>query len=285
MGVSFSLIIFGLLSALSWGGGDFSGGLATKRSPVYSVIITAQSLGLLMLLAVAVGIRETFPPVEHLFFGVLAGLTGTVGIVCLYSALANSRMGLAAPVSAIVAAGLPVLVGAFTLGLPSGVNLVGLLLALLSIWLVSRTEGEHEPFKLNMLYLPGLAGLGFGLFFVLIDRANDVAVFYPLAAARIASLSLLLAFALGTKKAVLTERSQWPLIALCGFLDTWGNIFYAMAAQAGRADIAAVLSSMYPAGTILLARLLLKERIGRVQWLGIGLALVAVAMISWHPIN
>jgi drug/metabolite transporter (DMT)-like permease len=278
LSADFAPIAFGLLSALTWGAGDFSGGLATKRSSVFSVLLASQAVGLLLMIALALSFGEPLPPARDWGVGALAGLAGDVGLIALYLALASGRMGLAAPVSAVVSAALPVWVGALIEGLPGGLQLAGFGLALVSVWFIAR----HPQAKLQArdLGLPTLAGVGFGCFLVLIHQASATSTRWPLAAARGASLALLFVFATLTHRPRWPETPRLPLIALVGILDAGGNAFFVLAGQSGRLDVAAVLSSLYPASTVLLARFLLHEHISRAQALGIGLALLAIVLIT-----
>jgi len=269
----------GLLSAATWGAGDFCGGLAARRSSAFSVVVASQIIGLMLLALAALLLGEPWPPLSDWLWGAGAGLAGVIGLLALYRALAEGQMGLTAPVSAVVAASLPVIVGMLTEGWPSVWQGVGFALALLAVWCISAT-GQLVAFNLEQLRLPLLAGLGFGLFFVVLDRASGVAVLWTLCAARIASISVMLAIALSTRRAWWTEAGQWGLLALSGAFDAGGNAFYALAAQIGRMDIAAVLSSLYPASTVVLAWLILKERLSRVQMMGIVVALIAIMLIT-----
>lgn len=276
-------VVFGLLSAVTWGAGDFCGGLASKRTNVYAVVITSQAIGIGLLLGLAFGFGETFPPGRDLIWGAGAGMAGAVGLLALYRGLASGRMGLVAPVSAVGAAALPVIFAAFLQGLPGLLTLIGFAVALGGIWLLSRpasTTSASAAFHLNDLGLPAAAGLGFGLFFVLIDQANNHATFWPLIAARLASLTLITVIARVNRQSVRPERSQLGLVALSGVLDAGGNAFFSLAVQAGRLDVASVLSSLYPASTVLLAWWFLKEKLSGGQLAGVVATLAAIALIA-----
>jgi drug/metabolite transporter (DMT)-like permease len=267
-----------LLSAASWGAGDFSGGLAAKRASVYSEVLASQSMGAVLLAGLALAFHDPFPPLAHMLLGGVAGVAGSIGLLALYRALASGRMGVAAPASAVVTAIVPVAVGALTEGLPDTITLSGFGLALIGVWFVSSHQAAVV--HLRELGLPVVAGLGFGIFLVIIDRANDVSALWPLVGARVASLIMLWAFATLARQPRWPEREQLPLIALVGLFDAGGNAFYALAARAGRLDVAAVLSSLYPASTVLLAWSILKERISRLQAIGILTALAAIVLIT-----
>ena len=275
---AFATIAFGLLASLCWGSGDFNGGLASRRANASSVVIAAYTVGFVLLLALAFIWRERFPPAIDVLWGGLAGLAGAMGLVSFYSALSIGRMGIAAPVSAVLTASLPVLFSVFTQGFPGPLQLCGFVLALLAIALISRPESaKGRPEGLGLALL---AGCGFGCFFILISRVNAGATFWPLAIARFTSVLFLLAFAAIRRQPMLPGKGVAPLILLAGVLDALGNTFFVLATHSGRLDVAAVLSSLYPAATVLLAALILRERVTRIQGLGILLALLAVPLIS-----
>ena len=278
-GPAFASVGFGLASAASWGAGDFSGGLASRRAHVLGVVVVSQAVGLGILLALAIVQSQPLPPLVKLAWGSAAGLSGAVGLVALYRALAIGVMGAVAPVTAVLAAALPVLFGALSEGLPSMVKLAGFGLALAGVWTLSRPEGPAG--RPEGLGLALLAGLGFGGFFILIDQARDVALVWPLVSARATSSILTLSIALaGRRRAWLPPRGLLPLVLLAGILDVGGNAFFVLAAQAGRLDVSAVLASLYPAATVVLARVVLKERVTRARALGITAALVAIPLIA-----
>jgi len=242
------------------------------------VVAVAHACGLLASLAMALLSREPLPPLSALEWGAFAGMVGGFGIVALYRALAIGRMGVVAPVAAVVTGVLPVLVGIQSEGLPEPAQLVGFVLALVSIWLVARANSNldsHSGFGLAVL-----AGIAFGLFLIAGKHAGHDGVFWPLVAARAVSTVLMLVLV-----AVLPRNTEplrpvlWQVV-LSGLLDSAGNALFIAATRYGRLDVAAVLSSLYPASTVILARFLLKERIGRLQAVGIALALTSVALIS-----
>jgi drug/metabolite transporter (DMT)-like permease len=271
-------VIFGLASALCWGAGDFSGGLATKRAPVFGVLAIGQASGLLLLIVLALVWGESMPALTDLGWGLAAGIAGAVGLAALYRALAVGQMGMVAPLSAVLTAALPALFSALTEGLPGALKLGGFGLALLSIWLVAGTDSSVE--SRAGLGLALLAGCGFGVFFILVHRAGANAVFWPLCAARVGSLAFVLPMALGRGGLARPDRRLLTLVLLSGALDVAGNAFFVLAGQAGRLDVAAIISSLYPASTVLLAALLLGERVLRVQFVGILAALVAIGLIA-----
>jgi uncharacterized membrane protein len=271
-------ILFGLLSALTWGAGDFNGGLAARRSNPYGVVVVAHTISLGMLLVLIAIIREPIPPVRDWLWGGAAGLTGGIGLLLLYRALAEGRMSVAAPVSALLAAAIPVLVGILQDGNPGALVLLGFILALAAVWLVSGGEGLGLRFA--DLRQPILAGIAFGAFFICLQRASQVSLWWPLVAIRIVSITSLLGYALLTRQDWVPKRESLMPILLSSVLDTLGNASYAMSARMGRLDVAAVLGSLYPGATVLLAWIVLKERISRVQTIGILMALAAIILLT-----
>ncbi len=189
-------------------------------------------------------------------------------------------MGIVAPLTAIVTSIVPVLFSLFIEGLPKMHQMIGFLVALFAVWLIS---GNHDNGMTGLrwqdLRLPIIAGLGFGLFFIAIDQVSDHAILWPLVGARAASIIMMFALVLILRQIERPTKGQLGIIVVVGISDTAGNAFFALATSLGRLDMAAILSSFYPAMTILLARLILKEYITRRQWLGLIAALLAVALI------
>ena len=270
---------FGLAAALSWGTGDYAAGLASRRTNVYGVVIVSQFVGLVLLTVLALLLAEPVPTPSDLVWGAIAGLGGTTGLVALYRGLATGPMGITAPIAAVVSVILPLLFGLFLEGLPAPPQLLGFGLALCAVWFITRT-GDGSRIKARVLVLPLVAGLGFGVFLILIDHVSAAAILWPLAAARVTSVLALLLVVLVTRQRARPAAGQMLLVLMAGVCDTGGNAFYALAASAGRLDIAAVLGSLYPAATVLLARLILKERISRLQGVGLALAMIAVLLIA-----
>jgi len=271
-------VLFGLAASLCWGSGDFCGGLASRRISASTVVTVAYLFGFVLLLALAFIWREPFLSPLDLFWGGVAGVVGALGLIAFYSALSIGQMGVAAPVSAVLTAGLPVLFSAISQELPGLLQLGGFVLALLAIVLISRPErAQGRPKGIGMALL---AGCCFGCFFILISRVSHNATFWPLATARFTSVLFLLGIACFRKQRVIPKRASVPLILLAGGLDAIGNAFFVLAAHSGRLDVASVLSALYPAATVLLAAIVLRERVTRVQGVGILLALAAIPLIS-----
>ena len=271
-------ILYGLLSAVTWGAGDFNGGLAVKRSNPYGVVAVAHIVSLFLLLVTVFIIGEPIPPLHDWLWGGASGLAGGIGLVLLYRALAEGRMSMVAPVSALVAAALPVLVGLARDGLPGIWVLVGFALALIAVWFISGGEGLIIRF--DDLRIPVIAGIAFGAFFIFIERASQTALLWPLIAVRIVSVITMLGYALITHQDWIPKRESLVPVLLSSILDTFGNAFYALSARTGRLDVAAVLGALYPGATVLLAWVFLKEKISRIQTFGILLALGTIILLT-----
>ena len=279
--MTFIAILFGLASALTWGAADFGGGLASKKSSPYAVVFWGDLVGMTAVSVLAAARGDPFPSLRSVEFAVLASFCGAIGIIMLYRALADGKMSVAAPVSALMAAVIPVAVGFVAVGLPKWLTMAGVGLALVSIWLVARTEREGRV-RIHWadVRMPLLAGGLFGLFFIFMHEAAGESVLWPAAILRIASAILLAGISYFKKESLAVVRDHWWLIAFIGIFDVAGNVLYILAAQTGRMDIAAVLGSLYPGATVALAWMVLKEKISVSQMFGIALALTAIVMIS-----
>ncbi|MGH2621168.1 MAG: EamA family transporter [Anaerolineales bacterium] len=270
--------IFALSAAAAWGSGDFTGGLVARRVGPFRTVLISYTVGLVVLVLVALARLEKLPPAPDLMWGALAGLSGMVGLGFLLRGFAIARMGIVAPVSAVMAAAIPVIFTALTDGLPRELQLLGFGLAAVSIWLLSRPEQPGgRPAGLVMALL---AGLGFGGFFTALGQVGESAVFWPLVFGRLAACTLMVAFALFARRPVIPPLSSLGLLTLAGVLDVGGNLFFLLAIQSGRLDVAAVLGSLYPAVTAILARLITGEHMALLQVIGVAVAVLAIVLIT-----
>jgi drug/metabolite transporter (DMT)-like permease len=269
----------GLCSALAWGAGDFAGGFASRRGNLLSVVFFSQLLGGILMLGLTLLLAEQPPDSRQVLSGMLAGTFGVLGLVGLYQGLASGRMGLVAPLSAVVTAVIPMSFAFVVEGLPTALQMFGLATAMAAVWLLASPGGTLRIQK-RELRLALLAGLGFGLFFILMDHASGQAVLWPLLASKAGAVSVMFMILTATRQLARPPKGQLAFIALVGVLDTAGTAAFIVAAHLGRLDIATVLSSLYPASTILLAWLVFRERLGRRQWLGVATAVVALVLIA-----
>jgi drug/metabolite transporter (DMT)-like permease len=281
----FSLSIFyGILSALSWGAGDFSGGLAARKLGAYRAVFYSELIGLVALFLLLVFLPEKIPPTSSLLIAGLAGMIGSLGLMILYHSMVHGQMSIAAPVSALFAAVLPVIISIFAEGVPTLIQFIGFGLALTAVWLISQGDSSHRFHieRLSDLRLPLLAGLGFGSYFILMHYATrgTSSTILPMIASRSAGTLMLFVFMLVRRESFSIAGTALGMVSANAVLDVGGNFFYLLALQTGRLDVSAVLSSLYPGATVILAWILLKERVTRPQWAGILIALVAIAFFA-----
>jgi uncharacterized membrane protein len=272
-------VILGLSSAVFWGAGDFSGGLASRKQPAVLVVLVAQVIGTAFLIVVTLLLGEQFPDTTGIIIAALAGAFGGVGLLLLYRAMSHGNIGVVAPVSGLTSALIPSVYAFLVDGAPDGLTLIGFLFAFGAVWLISGGAGA-EHLSVRALADSAIAGAAFGFYLILLNQATSESVLWPVVIGRFASMMLIVVAAWRAKALHRPTRADLPLMAGAGIFDTLGNTLFALAAQVGRLDVASVLSSLYPASTVALAAIFLKERLGRVQWGGVGMALVAIVLIA-----
>lgn len=236
------------------------------------------AIGAAIMLGVAVVLGEPMPGPATLGLAALAGLFAVAGIVGLYQGLAVGRMGVVAPVTGLIAATLPVAVGFATLGLPPPEVGLGIGLALAAVVIVSRTTdpaGRRSGIEYAIL-----GGIGLGLFNVAVAAFPEHRVAWPLVVIKLAALAAVLVLVALARREWRLPRAVLPAAIAVGVLDLAGNGFYVLATQAGRIDVAATLSSLYPVTTVILAITVLREHVSRSHLVGIGLAAIAIALIA-----
>ena len=274
--------IFGLTSALSWGAADFCGGLASRKAKAHQVVLFGEAVGLALLLVGALFFGE--PPLSWSawLMCAIAGCMGVLGLLLFFQAMAKGQMSVAAPVSALTAVILPVIAGSLLEGFPGGLTFAGFALALAAIWFISQPDGGPKSLRLRLADLsrPLIAGICFGIYLILIHRGSQNGLIWPMVASRLAGVGTMVIYTLVTHQPFLPSKSVLPLLILNGVLDITGNGLYILAGQAGRMDVAAVLASLYPASTVVLAGFFLHERLSRLQLAGILAALVAIVLMT-----
>jgi drug/metabolite transporter (DMT)-like permease len=272
--------LLALSAAFAYGVGDFLGGVAARREPPTAVVLWSHMVGLVMLVLVAPLIGGEAAP-QALAVGAGAGLIGGTGVTLFYWGLSVGAMSVVAPVAALLSAAVPVLAGVGAGERPSSSALAGIGLALAAIVLVSREppRAEVAPLRWQALALAVAAGLAFGLFFVVVGRAgNDVGI-WPLVGARAASVSLFAALGAARVTAAAPPRAAVAAAVGCGLLDAGANVFYLLALGHGMLSIVSVLTALYPAGTVMLARYVLGEQLTAVQRAGLAVAGLAAVLI------
>lgn len=279
-------IVLGLLASITYGSADFLGGLFTRRAGVLTVVLVSQLMGTLLLAAALPFFLDEGYSVSAVSWGAAAGVAGAVGVTMLFRGLARARMSIVAPITGTVAAGIPVVVGLLSGERPSPIALLGVGLALTAVALVSASEhGAEDVDETGGPRSSGVpealgAGTSFGLFFVLLDKAGDNSGLWPLVGARASSLVVVAIAVVVTRAAFKPPPGTFRGISLAGALDVAANLFYLLATRRGLLALVAVLTSMYPATTVLLARVVLKEKLSTVQLVGLVFAFAGVVAIA-----
>ncbi len=275
-------IILGLAASLSWGVADFFGGLQSRRMPVVAVVLGSQLSGLVLVVTV-VAIRGEAPPGgDFALYAALSSVAGIVGLTAFYQALSIGSMGVVAPLSS-TAAVIPVIVGIATGDRPSALQGAGVALAIGGVVLASREAGDEAGSSRAVSAGAGLAllsALGFGLFFLAIDRASDADVLWAVCVNRAVSAALLGAALIAIRPPMSLRGGDLRILAMVGVLDITANGLFAVASTMGLVSVVAVLSSLYPVMTVVLARFVLGERLRPIQRAGAAAALAGVALIS-----
>ncbi len=275
---SLAPVLFSLGAVGCWGSSDFIGGYASRRANPFLVTAIGHASGLIFVTALALANHAAFPEHRALWWSLGAGIAGGGGLALFYRALAAGRMGLAAPIPAVLGAAIPVIVAIFTEGLPRPWQIAGFILAAIGIWMI--TDRENKEHRAAGLGSAVLAGIGFAGFFLCIKQAGGGSPFWIAAASRSASLVLTGAIVLASRALWAIDVPRARLALLAGCLDVSGSVFFVRASQTGRLDEAVVLTSLYPVITVLLARFILQEHFTRWKTVGMILALLAVPMIS-----
>jgi drug/metabolite transporter (DMT)-like permease len=276
-------VVLALGAAVVWGTGDFFGGLATRRTGPLAVTTLAHAVGLCLVLAAL----PLFPPevwsLADLQWGALAGVFGGVGLVFLYWGLGVGPMSVVAPVTALTAAALPVVAGLGMGERPAPIALLGIAAALTAIALVTWPRGtsvEERAVRPGVIGLALTAGVGFGVFFIVLDQTSADAGLWPLVGARLGSLALLGGVVVAGRVSIRPAPGSIGLILWAGVLDMLANVLYLLAVRQGLLAVVSVLAALYPVSTVILAQMHLSERLQRAQLAGLGTAVLAAAFIA-----
>jgi drug/metabolite transporter (DMT)-like permease len=280
--------LLALASAVCYGAADFLGGLTSKKASTLAIVVVSQFAGLLLLFLMLPLLPAASPVRADYLWGGLAGLTGGIGVALLYRALAVGVMAVVAPTTAVCAVIIPV-VAAVALGdRPGSVTIGGIALAIVAIALVSQSThpdptgddaGQKTGARRSAFSLALSSGVVIGFFYLALARTSSQAGLWPLVAARSVSVALFAAIALLTSQSLHVPSGIRTTVVAGGTLDMIANLLYLVATRSGPLSIVVTLASLYPASTVLLARVVLHERLSRLQWLGVICAMVAVIMI------
>jgi drug/metabolite transporter (DMT)-like permease len=270
------------LSALLYGGADFYGGLATRHNPVTSVLALSQLVGLALALAATAALGSAPPNAADLAWGAAAGVCGAAGLAALYTALATTVVAVASPVAAVVGAVIPVALGVAAGERPGTLAWAGIATALPAIVLLTAGSGSEpgsgSPRRAALLGAG--AGIGFGLFFFAVSRTSPGSGLWPLVAARVSTIALVCLAAVVGGRSLRPARDGIGALLASGALDMGATIAFLLASRTGMLSVAAAVAALYPGPTVLLARIVLRERLTALRIAGLVLALAGVALIS-----
>jgi drug/metabolite transporter (DMT)-like permease len=276
------IYLWALGSAVLYGAADFTGGLATRRASTIPIVLLSQLSGLVSLLLLLPLLEAATPTRLDMVWGVVAGLTGGVGVALLYRALAIGTMAVVAPTTAVCAVTIPVVVSVFLGERPAPLAVLGIVLGVVSIVLVSKQSapaGDDSSRYSKGVGTALASGVAIGFFFLALAQTRTEAGMWPLVASRSLSVLLFGVAAIARRSSIRMPAPVLGLAVLCGFIDMLANALYLVAARVGPLSIVVTLSSLYPASTVLLARVVLGERLNLWQVSGVGCALAAVVLI------
>ena len=276
-----------LASAALYGAADFLGGLGARRTNTIAVVAVSQLVGLTLLAVMLVWLPDAAPSARDLLWGGAAGLAGGIGVALLYRALAVGRMAVVAPTTAVCAVAIPVTAAMLLGERPSAGRLAGMGLAIVAIVLVSQQRSvveaeDHLPTRRRLppgLGLALMSGVAIGFFFLALARTTPTAGLWPLLAARVVSVGLFAVSAVVSGRSLRMAAPVAAIVIAAGVVDMLANALYLIATRYGSLSVVVTLSSLYPASTVILARIVLGERLSALQGVGIACALVAVVLI------
>ncbi len=278
----FSPSTFSVAAVFLWGTSDFAGGYAARRANAFVLTAFSHVCAVALMVTVALGQHDPFPSRASLLWAVAAGAVGGFSLAIFYRALASGQMGLTAPIAALMGAAIPTLADIAMEGAPSRWTVAGFVLAIFAIWLITRPEesgANDESGHPKGVVMAALAGVGFAGFYLCIHQASGSPVLLAVFS-RVGSFTATAVAVLATRAPLRLERSSAALGMLAGFLDVTASALFIFANQHGRLDEAVVITSLYPAVTVLLARIFLKEHFSRWKAIGIIAGLAAVPLIA-----
>lgn len=278
----FAPAVYSVAAVFLWGAADFAGGYGSRRANAFVLTAFSHLCAFGLMFAVAFGEHGVFPSRASIVWAVIAGSVGGFSLALFYRALALGQMGLTAPIAALLGAAIPTMVTIALEGAPSRWTICGFGLAILAIWLITRPESstrKDDSGRPAGVGLAALAGVGFAGFYLCIHQAHGSPLWIA-AISRIGSFTATAVAVAVTRAPLIIDRPRAALGMLAGFFDVTASALFIFAAQRGRLDEAVVVTSLYPAVTVLLAWLVLKEHFSRWKFIGLLAALAAVPMIA-----
>ncbi len=272
------VVVLALGAAVTYGLSDFVGGVVSRRVSPWTIAFLAQLGGAVCILALAVADGGS-PSRDDIGWALLAGLGNGIGTAFLYRGLAGGRMGVVAPVSGVGAALVPIVVGVATGERPATLAWIGIAIAIPAIWLVAR-EPSPTAFSVTALVDGALAGLGFGSLFAALAQIPEESGFLPLALNQVVGAAVVIALALALRQPWLPRSPRAGLGVICGVLGAAATALFLLATQTGFLTVSAVITSLYPAVTVVLAALVLREHVHRDQAIGLALCALTVGLVA-----
>jgi drug/metabolite transporter (DMT)-like permease len=274
-------VLLGLVAAVLYGIGDFAGGIASRKHTAVTVLLLSYPVGAVLMTAMLPFFGGHLDA-KALAYGALGGAAGLVGVVVLYWLMTVAPINIVSPVSAVLAAIVPVIVGVVLGERPQVAAWIGIVLGLGAVVLVSRTTEDHPHGRIapRLIGLACVAGLGFGLYFVFLAKAGDHSGLWPLVISRVVSAILIVPLAIARDAVAFVRGRMLAVVVLAGACDAFANMSFLLATRHGLLSLASVLTSLYPATTVLLAVLLLREHTSLVQRVGLGLAGASIVLIT-----
>lgn len=276
------VVVLGLLASLGWGVGDFGGGLTSRSAPVLGVLGGSQFASLLVGLLLVTVIDEPAMRLQDLGFAIGGGACAAIGLALLYRGLAVGRMGVVAPIAAVLTATIPVVFSFVSEGIPSEVAILGIGSAILSVILVSRAPDTGDGRPSGLLMALG-AGTLFGLFAIQASFLPDELILSPLLVIRATAILIIAIWVVVWRQPWRVPRGRWPALVAVGVVDMAATAAYLGAIAIGPLSIAAILASLYPVVTVILAALVLREKVTPSHAAGIAAAGLAVVLIAGAP--
>jgi drug/metabolite transporter (DMT)-like permease len=275
------VVLLGLAAAIAYGVGDFVGAFASRTHSAVTVLLYSYPVGAVLMTAML----PFFPGAltgRTVLFGVAGGLAGLVGVTIMYTLMVTAPMNVISPVTAVLAAIVPVVFGVVIGERPQLAAWSGIVLGVGAVVLVSRTTEAHPHGRiaLRVIALAAVSGLGFGFYFIFLARAGDDSGLWPLVISRIASAALIVPIAWQRGAFAQVRGRMLAVVMAAGLLDALANMFFLLATRQGLLSLASVLTALYPAVTVMLAVGLLHEHTSRMQRVGLALAAAAIVLIT-----
>lgn len=273
----FTTAAYGLAATMVWGTSDFLGGYATRRVKPFLFTAVFNLGGLILVGALAFLTHPAYLSGRSALWVLAGGMCGSAGVAIFFRALSTGRMGLVAPLAAVIGAAIPAILSMLREGFPGRIPICGFIFAAAGLWLITRSEDGSSPENIGLAVV---AGIGFAAFYICIRQAGSGSPLWFASLTRVGGLLItgLIVLLQGNFREITPFGVRWGVLA--GGIDSVGTMMFVLSSQSGRLDEAVFISSLYPAVTVLLARFVLKERFTRWRFIGILAALAAVPMIA-----